>query len=106
MNQVEYGQPEPPTFDFSSFSGIPIALFCGKTDKLAAPADYEWLRDKLAEKQNCIYYRELDFGHIAFLMPSERDRRYFIEMLELTKHFNQHYEGPQRSQIPKDFILS
>ena len=39
-------------------------------------------------------------------MPSERDRRYFIEMLELTKHFNQHYEGPQRSQIPKDFILS
>ena len=55
MNEVEYGQKEPPAFDFSAFSGIPIALFCGKTDKLAAPADYEWLRDKLAENQNCIY---------------------------------------------------
>ena len=49
MNEVEYGQKEPPTFDFSSFSGIPIALFCGKSDKLAATPDYEWLRDKLAE---------------------------------------------------------
>lgn len=74
---------------------MPIALFCGITDKLAGPADYGWLRDELAINQNCIYYKEYDIGHIAFLMPNQQDRRYFVEMLELCKHFNKLY-GPSQ----------
>ena len=71
---------------------MPIALLCGITDKLASPLDYEWLRDILATNQNCIYYKEYDFGHGAFLMPNKQDRRYFVEMLELCKRYNKLYE--------------
>ena len=71
---------------------MPIALFCGSTDKLSSPPDYEWLRNELAKNGNCTYFKEYDMGHAAFLMPSEQDRYYFIEMLMLCKHFNQLYE--------------
>ena len=66
-----YGTEFPPILDLKSFQGFPIALFCGITDKLASPLDYSWLRNELAEKNNCIYYKEYDIGHAAFLMPSE-----------------------------------
>ena len=91
-NLNTYGCEHPPTTDLSAFSGMPMALFCGRSDKLASPLDYGWLRDILAMNQNCIYFKEYDMGHVAFLMPNEEDRKYFLEMLELCKHFNRLYD--------------
>ena len=48
-NLEEYEQTTPPVIDLKSFSGVPIALFCGIKDKLAGPHDYEWLMNQLAE---------------------------------------------------------
>ena len=61
----------------------------------------------MAENQNCIFYKEYDIGHIGFLMPNETDRRQFVEMLEIIKHFNklyqpvpvQGYEKPWQQEI-------
>ena len=55
--------------------------------------DYEWLRNELAMKNNCVFYKEYDIGHAAFLMPNEQDRRrYFVEILELCKKYNKLYK--------------
>ena len=101
-----YGSETPPLIDLQSFSGLPIAMLCGKTDKLSNQYDYAWLRDILAMNSNCIYFKEYDLGHVAFLMPNDNDRRYYIEMLELCKTFNRQYDGPARSQIPKEILMT
>lgn len=46
-NALIYAQDTPPEIAINSFSDLPIALFCGQTDKLASPHDYMWLRDEL-----------------------------------------------------------
>ena len=44
-------------------------------------------------KNNCVFYKEYDIGHAAFLMPNEQDRRrYFVEILELCKKYNKLYK--------------
>ena len=40
-----YDNETPTEINLQSFSGVPIALFCGVCDKLASPLDYGWLRD-------------------------------------------------------------
>ena len=65
---------------------MPIALFCGSGDKLASPQDYMWLLGSLVSKNNCVYYKEYDFGHLAFLMPT--DKTIFHEMYALIKRYN------------------
>ena len=68
---------------------MPIAMFCGSTDKLASPHDYMWLREELAANDNCLYYKEYDIGHLAFLMPA--DKGIFHEMFSLMKRYNSLY---------------
>ena len=91
-NVALYKREIPPEIDLKSFTSFPIAMFCGITDKIASPLNYSWLRDVLASNKNCIYYKEYDIGHAAFIMPNDQDRRYFVEMLELCKHYNKLYE--------------
>ena len=70
-NLEVYGRSTPPIFNLQAFDNLPIAMFCGMSDKVASRLDYEWLRNELAVNKNCIYYKEYDIGHAAFLMPNE-----------------------------------
>mmetsp|Transcript_31291 Transcript_31291/g.41404 ORF Transcript_31291/g.41404 Transcript_31291/m.41404 type:complete len:98 (-) Transcript_31291:40-333(-) len=45
-----------------------------------------WLRDELVVNNNCIYYKEYDFGHLAFLMPA--DKTILHEIFSLIKRYN------------------
>ena len=85
-NLEKYGSETPPEISLATFSDLPIALFCGSGDKLASPHDYMWLRDELVAHNNCIYYKEYDMGHLAFLMPA--DKTIYREMLALIKRYN------------------
>lgn len=50
-----------------------------------------WLRDELVMHNNCVFYKEYDFGHLAFLMPV--DKTIFHEMFALIKRYNPLYRG-------------
>lgn len=41
--------------------------------------------------QSCVYYKEYEFGHLAFLFPPTI--KHFFEVFELIKRFDPHYEG-------------
>ena len=84
-NFEQYFQATPPELSLHSYQNMPIALFCGATDKLSSPLDYMWLRDELLKNQNCVYYKEYHFGHVAFLMPP--DKRLCFDILALCKKF-------------------
>ena len=68
---------------------MPIALLCGSTDKLASPHDYMWLREELVVNNNCIYYKEYNCGHLAFLMPLEKTLCH--DIFALMKRYNPLY---------------
>ena len=88
---IKYGQETPPEISIRNFSDFPIAMFCGATDKLASTHDYMWLRDELAANNNCIFYKEYDFGHLAFLMPA--NKAIFNEMFALMRRYNPLYRN-------------
>ena len=50
-----------------------------------------WLRDELVANNNCVYYKEYDFGHLAFLMPV--DKTIFHEIFALIKRYNSLYSA-------------
>ena len=84
-----YDSETPPEIPVSGYYDVPIALMCGQSDKLASAPDYVWLRDNLLDL-NCLkYYKEYDYGHVAFLMPP--NKRQYLDMLELIKHFNPYF---------------
>jgi len=91
QNLIKYGQETPPEISIRNFSDFPIAMFCGATDKLASTHDYMWLRDELAANNNCIFYKEYDFGHLAFLMPA--NKAIFNEMFALMRRYNPLYRN-------------
>jgi len=84
-----YGSKEPPIYDLSKIDKVPIALFCGSTDRLASPEDYKWLKGQLL-KTLC-YFKEYSLGHMGFLMPPNPLHSHFLDMLELMKTFNPDY---------------
>jgi len=51
-----------------------------------------------------VFYKEYEFGHLAFLFPPQK--RHFYEMLELCKTFNPDMKpGPMGDyQIPRQLI--
>ena len=65
---------------------MPIALFCGSTDKLASPEDYKWLKTQL---NSLVYYKEYTIGHMGFLMPPNPIHSHYNDMLDLIKSFNE-----------------
>lgn len=93
VNMTKYGSETPPEISLRTFNDMPIALLCGMTDKLASPHDYMWLRDELVLGNNCLYYKEYDMGHLAFLMPA--DKTILHEMFALAKRYNPLYKPNQ-----------
>ena len=65
-----------PEIDLKSFSGAPIAMFCGKEDMVVSPDDYHWLKEELMVKENIRYFKEYDLGHMGLLIPNERTVHY------------------------------
>lgn len=70
-NMKKYNQTEAPDYNLSNID-IPIAIFNGKFDKLAAPGDVEWLKKQL---KNIIFAQEYEFGHLSFAIG--QDMTYF-----------------------------
>jgi hypothetical protein len=86
----KYGQEEPPEFDLSNIKDIPIALFCGTEDLLSSPGDYKVLARVLQDNNSCVFYKEYDMGHLAFLIPNIMN--YQIELLEVARGLNPNYK--------------
>jgi len=84
-NQRAYGQETPPEINLQAFSDLPIALFTGKEDLLVSPGDYTWLRDELAQKNNCAFFKEYDLGHLGLMAP--KDKTIVLDMLALAQKF-------------------
>jgi len=78
-----YGQTTPPVIDLKKITGMKIAQFVGTVDKLATPEDNHWLREQLGS--NSIYYKEFNFGHMAFMLA--KDMSYFDDVLDLIKTY-------------------
>lgn len=103
-NLRAYESETPPEYDLSAIKGMPCALFCGKKDQLSSPEDYKWIRDQLAEQMSCVFFKEYDMGHLAFLMPP--DNRFFFEMLELIRRANPDYQPkPLGGQSAEQLLL-
>lgn len=85
-----YGAATPPAYNLSNIKRFPIALFCGKEDLLSSPGDYKCLAAELTANDSCVFYKEFDMGHIAFLIPVTK--YHILEMLHLAKTFNPDYK--------------
>ena len=88
-NQEVYGADTPPVYPLENIRNFPIAILVGKGDMLAAPADCRPLRDLCVAQNSCAFYKEYDFGHMAFLAPHS-NHMYFHDMLEMINHLNPH----------------
>ena len=80
-NNKKYGQTQAPEIDVSKISHVPVAMFVGKQDDLATPADTQWARDQI---KTTIYYEELDnFDHGSFMLG--KDMSFMDTVLKLVK---------------------
>ena len=68
--------------NMDNLARFPIAIFGGREDLLASPADYSRLMRQLVSTYSCVYYREFDLGHLGFLVPAN-DLHFIPEMIEL-----------------------
>ena len=50
-----------------------------------------WLREELVANNNCIFYKEYDLGHLAFLVPAEKT--IIHDMFALIKRYNPLYDS-------------
>jgi lysosomal acid lipase/cholesteryl ester hydrolase len=79
-NRVIYLSQDPPEYDLTTIHDLPIALFSGSDDKLAAPEDVEWLASQLGD--NLIYQKKYQgMGHSTFLMADSMD--WFNDVIEI-----------------------
>ena len=63
-NMDMYGTPNPPEYNLTRITGIPIGIFYGQTDEISDPRDVQWLIDQLGD--NVVYTKSYEFGHISF----------------------------------------
>lgn len=70
LNEKIYGQSYPPEIDIGSISKVPIALYYGTYDKLAAPGDVRHIANHL-KKEVLVDCKEFPIGHIGFLMQDK-----------------------------------
>ena len=95
-NMQLYGAPQPPMYNMFNIQGFPIALMGGLADKLASPEDFRMLRNQLHSTNSCVFYKEYDYGHVAFLIPA--DKTIFFEMAVLISQFNSDFKQPTEVQ--------
>lgn len=84
-NTKRYGHPDVRSYDFDRIK-VPVALICGKTDLLAPPGNYLWLRDKLERNEQFAGFREYELGHMGLIMPNNRS--IFNDMLKFMIVYN------------------
>ena len=70
-NLKKYGQETPPNYDLDKIEDINFVLVCGKSDLLASPPDYEWLKEELSKK-NKVDFLEFEEGHLALVFPENK----------------------------------
>lgn len=73
-NKKIYGEKEPPLIPLENIS-IPIALFSGSLDALAAPGNVAWLSEQLGDK--VVFQQEYLLDHFSFAIA--RDMSWFRE---------------------------
>ena len=93
MNQIKYGQPEPPMIDLHDIpTSINIAMFVGADDILGDIQDNRWVKETIEESRKgaankgLFYYKEYDAGHIAFLVGQSME--YMDKLMRLETIFN------------------
>ena len=97
-NLRRYGRTGARDFDLQAVKGVPVALFCGKSDLLASPVNYKWLRDQLEKSGSLEFYGEYELGHCGMLMP--KNRAVYHEMLFWIKQKN--LEGERSNVLSYD----
>ncbi|XP_058456628.1 lipase 3-like [Malaya genurostris] len=66
INNIRYGQPTPPRYDFSNVQA-PTFLYHSTNDWLAAPEDVELLRQELPNVHKTYLVRMREFNHMDFV---------------------------------------
>lgn len=71
------GSATPPLYPKDRLRDFKIVMVCGKTDRLATPKDYYYLKG-LLESQNCLAaFKETELGHIGLLNPIKEKEEHF-----------------------------
>ena len=71
-NMYIYKRVFPPEYEIEKINGMKIMLLVGEEDRLADPADCEWLYEKI--KSNVILYKVIPtIGHVSFLVGKNID---------------------------------
>ena len=79
-NFAIYHKKVPPEYDLSVIKNFPIMLIGGEKDKLASPADVQWLYEEL--KDNIIHFNIVPkMGHLSFMCG--KDFSWFNEPLKI-----------------------
>jgi hypothetical protein len=74
-----------PVFDLKKVQGIPIIMASGVGDLLADIRDVRRLHNEL--KNEIVFYREYDFGHLTFLVSENMDWLRNDIMNEVKKYY-------------------
>lgn len=82
-NRRMYGTEDPPDFDLSTLTEIPIALFSGVQDKLADPVDVEALIEALPDGAVVYSQSEVSFEHIDFTWGLSSTEKIYPAVLRL-----------------------
>ena len=79
-NMFIYKRVFPPEYEIEKINGMKIMLLVGQEDRLADPADCEWLYEKI--KSNVILYKVIPtIGHVSFLVGKSID--WFDDVLKI-----------------------
>jgi hypothetical protein len=70
-NKELYGSEMPPEVDMTKIkdSGVPVAMYVAKHDRIIYPVDSRWARDVLGS--SVVDYREIDGGHVTFMVGKD-----------------------------------
>ena len=75
------GSTTPPLYPKERLRDFKIVMLCGKTDRLATPKDYLYLK-KLLESQNCLAaFKETELGHIGLLNPIKEKEEHLLWLI-------------------------
>lgn len=82
-NMKKYGTKQPPEYDLSKISGIPVAMMVGTSDLLGDVEDNRWLRDQLED--NVMFYKEYNYGGTSFYIA--KDMGYLEEVTSILSQY-------------------
>jgi hypothetical protein len=87
-NERMYGKAgNPPSFNISALTDVPIAIFSGVQDILADPVDIETLREALPPGALVYFQGELSFEHIDFTWGLSSAEKIYPNVLRLLNEY-------------------